>query len=643
MNINDILLKELFITGNSIGNKTELFQLVAENLQKNNLIDNSSEFITSLTKREEESSTALENGIAIPHGKHNTVKKACVSFVRIDKPIKWDDENTMTDTFFVLAIPQKEQGSTHIDILANIATLLLNEDFSEKLKTINSVEQLWALVDQYMAQEKVNTYNENNPTIVAVTACATGIAHTYMAAEALQKSAAKLGINIYVEKQGANGIEDRLPKEIIKKAHSVLLATDVALQETDRFNGKPYIQVKVAETLKNSEDLLNKLLANKGTTFTSEQTDDTPAANKHLWMQAIMTGISYMIPVLVAAGVIMGIAKVGALGFNLASEIGNKKYATDPNAIISLLHQMDIFGGLIFRFMYPIFSMFVAYTIANRAGILAGFLGGVFASGIHFSLWGVSGIPSGFIGAALLGLFAGYSARWLNINVQLPKSLQAIKPMFIIPAVTVLSIFLLNLYIVEPFVGAFNLSLQNFIISMESSGELTLSSIIAAMTAFDLGGPVNKAAGAIAIGLASDRVFPLTPRVLSIIIPPIGIGLATILDKYIVRRRVFNEELQIAGKTSLVLGFLAISEGALPFMLANPLITIPINVIGAILGSCTAVILGAVQWYPLPAIWGWTLVENFGAYFIGLLVGTLFIAIANILVRYHIITKQEKK
>ena len=171
---------------------------------------------------------------------------------------------------------------------------------------------------------------------------------------------------------------------------------------------------------------------------------------------------------------------------------------------------------------------------------------------------------------------------------------------------------------------------------------MVLTSVIAACTAFDLGGPVNKAAGAIAMGLAADAIFPLTGRVLSIIIPPIGLGLATVLDKYIVKRRVFDENLRVVGNTSILLGLIAVSEGAIPFMLKNPLITIPVNIIGAILGSCTAVALGAVQWNPLPAIWGWPLVENLWAYIVGLLVGTLFIALANIFIRFNMLKKQEK-
>lgn len=216
------------------------------------------------------------------------------------------------------------------------------------------------------------------------------------------------------------------------------------------------------------------------------------------------------------------------------------------------------------------------------------------------------------------------------------------KPMLIIPAISVLTIFFLNFYIVDPVFGGLNALLSEWITAAQGAGNVVLASIIAAATAFDLGGPINKAAGAIAIGLAADQIYPLTARVLAIVIPPIGLGLATVIDKYVVGRRVFDANLRVAGNTSLLLGFIAISEGAIPFMLRNPLITIPINIIGAILGSVTAVVLGAVQWYPLPAVWGWPLVENIWAYLIGLLVGVLFIAFTNIFIRFAILKKNEK-
>ncbi len=213
--------------------------------------------------------------------------------------------------------------------------------------------------------------------------------------------------------------------------------------------------------------------------------------------------------------------------------------------------------------------------------------------------------------------------------------------MFLLPGITMLVIFLLNFYAVDPAFGRVNAFIANIIESFGTASTIALTVVIAACTAFDLGGPVNKAAGAIAIGLAADGVFPLTARVLSIVIPPIGLGLATVLDKIIVKRRVFDDNLRVVGNSSIILGLIAVSEGD-TFHAKNPLITIPINILGAIIGSITAVMLGAIQWNPLPAIWGWPLVENLWAYLVGLIVGTLFIALANIFIRFNIIKNKRK-
>lgn len=650
MQFKDVITESTFNASCDAKTRDELFYEVANNLKQNSIITDVDKFVSKLKNREVESSTALPSGIAIPHGKDAVVKQTSICFYKLNQGVEWDSSGSVVDVVFMLVIPESKPGQDKesVKLLARIATLLMNKNFAKEVKSVQNLSDLHSLLIKYSPEENVESSkssNNSNDIIVAVTACATGIAHTYMAADALQKIAQEIGVTIHVEKQGANGIEDRLSDDIISNAKGVILATDVALQQTGRFEGKQHVQVKVAEAIKHPEDLIRQILDDKGTTYHSNASESKGVSSgkdeKQSWMQAIMTGISYMIPVLVSAGVIIGIGKLGAAAYGIPGEIEKAQYATDPNRLIVLLHFMSLLGGLIFKFMYPVFGMFVAFSIANRSGLIAGFVGGLFSAGIHFQFFGIPGVPSGFIGAAVLGLSAGYIAKFLNDNIHVSKDLQAIKPMFLIPAISVLSIFFLNYYVVEPIFGGLNLMLQNFIRSLQAAGTLSLSAVIAAATSFDLGGPVNKAAGAIAIGLAADHIFPLTPRVLAIVIPPIGLGLATVLDIYVVRRRVFSDELQIVGKTSLILGFLAVSEGALPFLFANPLITIPINIIGAVAGACTAVYLGAIQWYPLPAVWGWPLVENVSSYIIGLAVGAFIIAFANIFVRFYIIKKSE--
>ncbi|QTC40402.1 PTS sugar transporter subunit IIA [Bacillus sp. V3] len=631
--------------------KHEILEKLAGALHEKDILTSKEDFLKAVLEREQISPTGLEEGLAIPHGKSSSVKKAAFAVARLKNGIDtWEsiDPNNKVQLVFLLAIPDAEAGSTHLSVLSELSTRLMDKAYIDNLMNAATPAEFLAALDR--RETAVEEPQEYTKTVLAITACAAGIAHTYMSAEALEKAGREMGIRVITEKQGANGIEDAHKGAILKEADAVVFATDIAPKNKERFAGKPYVQTRVAEPLKNAKDILNRALTNPdGTVAGDENEEDMTATsgNKQGLLaemtQAVMTGISYMIPVLVAAGLMMGIAKLAAMPFGLVDQIHDIKYATHSSELFVILHHLDKFGGMIFKFMYPFFGAFVAYSIADRVGLVSGFIGGVFAAGLHYTFWGVEGgIPSGFLGALILGLTAGYVSKFLNEKIKLNKNLIAMKPMLIIPAISVLTIFFLNFYIVDPVFGGLNALLSEWITAAQGAGNVVLASIIAAATAFDLGGPINKAAGAIAIGLAADQIYPLTARVLAIVIPPIGLGLATVIDKYVVGRRVFDANLRVAGNTSLLLGFIAISEGAIPFMLRNPLITIPINIIGAILGSVTAVLLGAVQWYPLPAVWGWPLVDNLWAYLIGLVVGAGFIAFANIFIRFAILKKNER-
>lgn len=649
MNLASLTREDLVFLDLPLTDKEQIIKKLVDALYENEILSSKEEFFQAVMDREKVSATGLEAGLAIPHGKSKAVKEAAFAVARLQSPaVNWESLNpdNQVKLVFLLAIPEAEAGSTHLTVLSELSKRLMDHDFVNQLMNAKTAKDFLAHLD--LTGDKGGNEMSYEKIVLAVTSCATGIAHTYMAAEALEKAGRELGVRVITEKQGANGIEDEHSLELIKKADAVIFATDIATKKKERFAGLPYVQTKVADPLRNAKGLIQKALNHPDGVVeaTAEETDEAKTAQKKdsIWVEmgkAVMTGISYMIPILVAGGLMLGIAKLGASAFGIVSEIGDPKYATDPNALIVLLHYFDKLGGIIMRFMFPIFATFVSYAIADRVGIVSGFIGGVFASGLHFTLTGMDGIPSGFLGALVLGLTAGYVSRFLNEKIKLSKNLAAIKPMLLIPGISVLVIFLLNFYIVEPVFGNLNLTIQNLIVAAQDAGTYGLAAIIAAATAFDLGGPVNKAAGAIAMGLAADGIYPLTPRVLSIIIPPIGLGLATIIDRFVVGRRVFDDALRMSGNTSLVLGFLAISEGALPFMLKNPLLTVPINIIGSILGSWVAIYLGAVQWLPLPAIWGWPLAENVAAYIIGLLVGVLFIALANIFIRFWMIKRNE--
>lgn len=643
--------KELILLDATFETREAALQKLCQLMAKEKVVSDYETYYNAVMERESISETGFDKGIAIPHGKSATVKEAMFAVARLQKPIgDWPSlkEGNNVDLIFLLAIPEDGDAS-HLKLLSTLSTRLMNEDIVMALKEAKGIDAFLRQLDKdttVAVSEK-----EYTQSILVLTACSAGIAHTYMAAEALEKAGEKAGYKVYSEKQGANGIEDEITASQIKAASAVIFATNLPLKNKGRFNGLPFVSTNVSEPLKNAEGLIEKAINNPDGIVKVDSEGSAESANGEVkqtfWgqiYQGISTGISYMIPVIVAAGLMMGIGQLGASFFGLAKSINEVQFGTDPNELIRILHYLSIYGGMIMKFIYPVFGAFMAYSIADRPGIAPGFIAGAFAGGLHYTFWQEgSGIPSGFFGVLILATAVGFIAKYLNKKIKLHKNLQAMKPMFIVPGITVLILFFLNFYIVDPVFGGLNATLQDLITQYKDSGTIILATIIAALTAFDLGGPVNKSAGAIAIGLAADGVFPLTARVLSIVIPPIGIGLATVMDKLVVKRRVFDEAQRVTGTTSLILGFLAIGEGAIPFMLKNPIITISINVLGAIVGSLTAISLGAVQWLPLPAVWGWPLVENIPAYLIGMFVGIMFIALANIFVRFYLIKRQEAK
>ena len=648
MNLAAVTARELIFLDANWSNKQTVIEEIAQAFFEQGILTDKQSYIKAVLEREAIGETGLERGLAIPHGKSTAVAKAAFAVARLKQPLaEWEsiDPDNKVQLVFMLAIPQSEAGGAHLDILAALSTQLLDEAFCAALMTAASREAVMEILSAQTAGKQAPVAaTPDMITILAITACAAGVAHTYMAAEALEKAGRTKGIRVLVEKQGANGIEDAFSAADIKIATAIIFATDIAPKNTGRFNGMPFVRTRVAEPLRNAAALLDKAINNPdGAVQEAGQADAGSSHDDGFWQglgKAILTGISYMIPVIVSAGIMIGLSRLLAMPYGLSTEITKPEYAQNADGFIRLLYYSGMFGDMIFKFMYPIFAAFMAMAIADRPGFIAGFAGGAFAAGLHYTFWGIKGgIPSGFLGALILAMVAGYGARWLNRNVKLSKNLLPMKPMLIIPALSIISVFLVNMYFVDPVFGAINLWLRELIMSTKGAGGYILPTVIAAATAFDLGGPVNKAAGAIAIGLAADKIYPLTARVLAIVIPPIGLGLATVIDQYVVRRRVFNQDLRVVGNTSLLLGFLAISEGGIPFMLANPLITIPINVIGAIVGANVAVALGAVQWFPLPAVWGWPLVQNFPAYAAGMIAGVLVVAFGNIFVRYYLIKK----
>jgi fructose-like PTS system EIIC or EIIBC or EIIABC component len=401
-----------------------------------------------------------------------------------------------------------------------------------------------------------------------------------------------------------------------------------------------------------------------GSTTGSNNTNTTITENKNIstkgsaWTEFskhIMTGISFMIPVLIMGGLIGAISQLIPYVFfkvdpskSILDAINSGSFTGMNLTLLQLAHIMESFGFTLFGFAIPLFAAFTANSIGGKTALAAGFIGGyvankpvgrlVFADG----KWTTAApVASGFLGAIIIAFVIGYFVKWLNKKIDLPHSWLAFKTTFLIPLISAVVCMILMVFIITPFGGWVNNLIKSLLQSAGSTGQYVYALVLSATTAFDLGGPVNKAAGFVALGFTTEKVLPVTSRCLAIVIPSFGLGLTTLIDKKLVGRRVYDKQFYQGGKTAIFLAFMGISEGAIPFALERPAFTIPLYVVGAVIGSMTGVALGATQWFPESAIWAWPLVKGIIPYIIGLIVGSVFIALVNIYYRNNLI-KQGK-
>lgn len=367
----------------------------------------------------------------------------------------------------------------------------------------------------------------------------------------------------------------------------------------------------------------------------------------------IMTGISYMIPVLIMGGLIGAFSQIipyVILGIDpslsIADALGTGQYVGFNESLLKLASIMSSFGFTLFGFAIPIFAAYTANSIGGKTALIAGFIGGYVANNpisrmelVDGAWQAVSPVPSGFLGGIIIAFAVGYFVKWLNEKIQVSHNWLAFKSTFLIPLLAALFTLVAMIYIVTPIGGALNNGIKNVLESAGKTGEMVYAVILSATTAFDLGGPVNKAAGFVATAFAIEKTLPITARVLAIVTPSIGLGLSTIIDKKLVGRRVYDKQFYQAGKTSIFLAFMGISEGAIPFALERPGFVIPLYVICSVIGSVTAVALGAVQWFPESAIWAWPLIDGIIPYIVGLAVGSILIAVINVFYRNRLIEK----
>ncbi|WP_297433697.1 fructose-specific PTS transporter subunit EIIC [uncultured Cetobacterium sp.] len=641
MNFKNLVNENLVLLNLDLKDKKDIIKVLVDKLYDNERITSKENFYKTVIERELSSPTGLEEGLAIPHGKDECVKEASIAIARLREPIStWEsvDEDNKVNLVFLIAIPKKEEGSSHIEILSKLTTSFMKEGFIQNLQNSQTASELlnilYSIEEEKDENDNKNKYFEDKPLILAITACPTGIAHTYLAAEALEKAGKELEVNLLVEKQGARGIEGKHSEDLIKKADVVIFATDVSVKEKERFIGKKYIQTRVAAPLKKGKETILQALNNpdgivEANQIKSENNTDEKNENSNKLFsiqeikRACLTGISYMLPLVVAGAVIMGLSRIGASFFEIGN-IWDSSYAQSSEPLIRLLHTLDKLGGKTLSLMLPFIGGYVAFAIGDKVAIAPGFVGGLLAADSN----------SGFLGALVAGILAGYSTKIIIKKVKLPAFASGVTSIFIAPICAVLITGLSIIYVIGDPVATLNKSLEIWLMGMNGSNRLILAAIIGGMMGADLGGPINKAALTTALALvASGITVPNTAAMIGIVVPPLGLGFATILSK-----KKYSLALQEAGKSAILMGLVGVTEGAIPFAIESPIKVISSTILGSALAAALAVYLGANNPLPISGFYGWFAVQNWPIYILSIFIGSLFIAIMNISLR-----KEENK
>ncbi|MBE1276712.1 PTS 2-O-a-mannosyl-D-glycerate transporter subunit IIABC [Enterovibrio baiacu] len=565
-----INLKTTFAT------RDDAIRALAEQLQQQGKLHDKNEYLKAVFAREEEGPTALGEGLAVPHGKSDAVKEAAFAVATLTDDLKWEgiDGDEDVNLIFLLAIPNAEAGSTHMQVLTQLTTALVDDDVRDAVLNATTVEQLFALLDGDNAPEKeADILDTTLPTIVCVTACPAGIAHTYMAAEYLEKAGKKLGFNVHVEKQGANGIEDRLTAEQLNNAVACVFAAEVAIKDVERFKGIPRVETPVAEPIKYAERILNDAVeASKNSSGADRAviTEDKPKKLplKTELKQALLSGISFSVPLIVAGGTVLAVAVLIAQIFDLQD-----LYGTDGSW---LWMYRKLGGGLLGTLMVPVLAAYTAYSLADKPA-----LGPGFAAGLAANL-----IGSGFLGGVVGGLIAGYFMRWVKENIRLSPAFNGFLTFYLYPVLGTLVVGSLMLFVIGKPVAWLNQGLTDWLNGLSGTNALLLGAVIGLFVSFDLGGPVNKAAYAFCLGAMANGVYGPYAIFGSVKM----VSAFTVTAATMIAPRLFKEfEIEV-GKSTWLLGLAGITEGAIPMAIEDP-----IRVIGSfLLGSVvTGAMVGA--------------------------------------------------
>ncbi|HFR3797944.1 TPA: fructose-specific PTS transporter subunit EIIC [Streptococcus suis] len=638
MKIQDVLKKDVMLLDLQATSKEAVIDEMIASLVDKGYVTDFDVFKTGIMNREAQTTTGLGDGIAMPHAKNAAVKEATVLFAKSSKGVDYASlDGQPTDLFFMIAAPEGA-NDTHLAALAELSKYLMKAGFADKLRGVSSPEEVIAVFDtaeaaDKAAEEVVAALSCDRPFIVAVTACTTGIAHTYMAEEALKKQATEMGVDIKVETNGASGVGNKLTAEDIKNAAGVIIAADKAV-DMPRFNGKPLVSRPVAAGIKQPEELINTILNGKAAAYTASEGAATVESSEKLslgkaFYKHLMSGVSQMLPFVIGGGILIALAFLfdNLLGVPSDSLGSLGSY----NEIASMFMKI---GGVAFGFMLPLLAGYIAYSIAEKPGLVAGFVAGAIASSglafgkIPYAAGGeetlaLAGVSSGFLGALVGGFLAGGVVLVLrNALRNMPKSLQGLNAILLLPllgtAITGFLMFFVNIPM-----AAINTGMNNFLAGLEGSSAILLGLVLGGMMAVDMGGPVNKAAyvfgtGTLAATVADGGSVAMAAVMAGGMVPPLAVFVATLLFK-----NKFTQEERNSGLTNIVMGLSFITEGAIPFGAADPARAIPSFIAGSALAGALVGLSGIQLMAPHGGIFVIALTSNPLLYILYVLIGAV--------------------
>ncbi len=626
MKITDLLAKESVGLSVKVKDKNETLSRMADLMDRSGKLSDKKLYLEAVEAREAEGTTGVGGGIAIPHGRCSGVKEAGLAAMTIDGGVDYESlDGNPVDLAFMIAAPESS-GNVHLEILSKLAMMLMDEKFVADLKAAKDAEEFLNVIDKAeSAKDEETAKKEAAPVtdvltgehlVLAVTACPTGIAHTYMAAEAIEKAAKARGYQVKVETRGSGGAKNILTAEEIARADGVIVAADTNVP-MDRFDGVKVIECQVSKGINKPNELIDSIISGEAPVYkaTNAKKEVSNEGGGHSIYKHLMNGVSHMLPFVVGGGILIALAfLIDGLAFDINSLTAEQRANFGQLTALSNLLKGQI-GGVAFGFMLPILSGFIAMSIADRPGLAVGFVGGAIAA---------SG-KSGFLGALAAGFLAGYLVNYLKkvSDKVIPDSLDGIKPVLIYPLFGMLLIGLAMIFVIEPVVGALNTWLNNALGSLSGANSIVLGIIVAGMMAIDMGGPFNKAAYVFGVAsIAAGNYNIMAAVMIGGMVPPCAIALATILFK-----NKFTESERKSGPTNFIMGLSFITEGAIPFAAADPLHVLPSCIAGSALAGALSMAFNCTLMAPHGGIFVFPVVGNPIMYVVALIAGTVLGAV----------------